>query len=574
MGGSKVGSKKIENLGAEKERDYIYSAIDLTKELGRYPSVAELANHIGEKRVSVRHYFNSDADLVDAMIKTKPELAKSYFGFDDFGSAQEAEVSEVLRKHKRFFITAAEPDKPLWNNGAAAKTILQWCKKRKAAPLLLSLGQDLTKLHGSLIDFHVITKPVDLNNNLRVLPILTSNTAVNPSSGLARTIGTGSHSVIYGATKLSQESIPTDIGKLAHSLISTGCITNAEYKKRNATLMSKSIYTASRDHEISGVIVELVDDDYFFVKVCQFDVKGEMVELTKKGAFRYFPDGKVTREFAISFQPGDSHVEEADPVVEKSFMDIAKIAGAKSVALHDIFSYRGPSHHNANDKVAQAKILENGWTLAKDIKLVHKFLNKWADIVDDVVVVRSNHDEHIGKAVKTGQLDNPATYRTYLEMALAMMDGKDPLEHAISLYAGPLQKNVRFLKDRERWVFRNKFGELIMHLHGDLGSDGARGAGTTGTKSLATAVASANVGHSHSPRIIPGNGRNGMGNSGIFVAGTTDKMHDMPGYTSGPSSWMNSGIVTFGDPKNGGRFLRTLVTIIKNAEGKADWSLD
>lgn len=559
----KKNGEKLDTL-----RSYLRTARDMAMSDGFLPSVHELAQELGVGRSSLRNYFNSNENLHQDILSEFPEVSKKCFTPDDFSDRKLREKLKKVDGAKRFFITAAETEKPLWNNGEHVEALKHWAKKRNAEVLILPLGKELLKLDGRLKDFNVITGDLKLNNNIKIVSILTSITAVSPGAGLARVSGQSESSLIVGATKLTKESVATDVGKLPHLIYTTGCITNAEYRKDKSRLLTKAGYVAGQDHEISGIIVEIKNNETFFPKEVVFDIDGSFVEVTKKGAHRYHADGSVTREKALNFNIADGHVEEADPLAEFTFLDIARRVGVKTVSLHDVFSYQGPGHHTTS-KITQAKMFEHGWNIKSDIKLLNVYLKKWEKVAEDkVYVVDSNHDIHIEKAVKSFQLDQAATYRVFLEMSLALMDGKNPLIVALQKYSNFKSYKVQFLKPKERCVLKNKFGEMALHFHGDIGADGARGGTGSGKSSLAVSVGCSIVGHTHSPRIIPGSSHNGFGNGGVWVNGTSTYVdHRMPDYTKGPSSWLQTSTLTFGSKD--GRFLRTQITIIDG-----DWCLD
>lgn len=567
-------ASKREKTTQKARQDIIENALVFAQKVGYLPSLHSLAQDSGISRSTLRNYFNSDDDLSRAVVNYCDEhgLKVSFHTSADFCSAKMSEHILEIKKHNRFFITSAEPGRPLWKKGAPLMSIKHWCMKRKALPIIIPIGRDLLRLDGAFKGLPVLTDDIYLNSNLKIASFLTSVTAISPSSGLTRISGQDATTTIFGSAKLLKESIATDSGKMAHLLMSPGAITEGDYKSEGRIIRSKSQYIASHDHEISGLIVEIKDENTFFVKEVMFDTDGSFIEVNKKhGALRYHSDGRVTKEQALNMNLPDGHVEEMDHKVNTVMLDIAKRVKPETVCAHDVFSYMGPGHHNAEDKIHQAKLFEKGWSLKDDVQKLNKYLSDWSKVTETLYVVNSNHDNHLEKAVKSFQLDQPATYRIFLEMSLALMDNLNPLEFVLQKYTDfkKVTKNAVFLKKRERLVLKNKFGELSLHFHGHVGADGSRGTGTTGKSSLAVAIGCAIVGHSHSPRIIPGGSFGGFGNGGVWVNGVSTPIlgEGMPEYTDGPSSWLNTLTLTFG--QKSGRFLRTQLTIING-----EYSLD
>lgn len=570
MADRKIAKMKTKPEWGDVYSDLLEDAHKFVTQFGHIPSVNDLARFTGKIRSSIRHHFNEDADLLEGLLESYPEITNEIINMDDLSLSTFKNLLKKISKKRRFIVTAAEVGKPLWNDGKAVQTILQWCKKRDALPLLIPIGNDVLRLHKAFKSFGLILQETYLNSNIMLSHVQTTTTAQNPSSGLSKITGQNKTSTIFGATKLSKTPVATDMGKMPHFLFTTGCVTNADYKRYDKLMPSKVQHIAEFDHEISAIIVEVKNDKTFFTKIAQFDTDGSMIEVTKKGAKRYFPNGDVKSEYALNFNVGDSHVEEADPVVEAKFIEIAGVLKPETVSLHDVFSYEGPGHHTKDDIIAHAKMFEKQWNFQKDLTKLNVLLNKYSRVVrDKVYVVGSNHDEHIAKAIKTDQLRKAPTYRIFLELSLAMLDGHNPLKWALEKYTGFKSNKVHFLNDRERHVLKNKRGELALHHHGHQGANGAKGGSGTGKGSLAMSVGCANIGHAHSPCVIPGGSENGYGNGGIWVNGTSTYCDDRaPDYVFGAGSWFNTSTATFMGSANG-RFIRTQIDLING-----EWCLD
>lgn len=568
-----MSSKSGNRSGVVKQttaEDILTHAMSYVRSRGSIPSVHDLARYMGVIRSSMRHHFNDDEELRDALILAYPQIEKELISMEDLSLATFQKLTKKAKTTKRFFITSAEVGKAPWNEGKAIETVLQWCKKRNALPLLIPIGNDVLTLHKAFKNFGLVLHDLHLNSNVLVTPVQASITAQNPAAGLSKISGQNRTSTIFGSTKLSKSAIPTDMGKFPHFLLSTGCLTNADYQKYDKLMPTKAQYIAEQDHEISGIIVEVKGDKTFFTKIVMFDTDGSFIEVSKAGPKRYFPNGKVKAETALNLNVGDSHVEEADPVAEAGFMEIARITKPEEISLHDVFSYEGPGHHTKDDIIVQAQMFEGGFDVRKDLKLLNTMLTKYSKLATKrVVIVDSNHDEHLEKAIKTFQLRQAATYRVFLELSLAMLDGHNTLEWGLKNYTGFKNSKVHFLANRERHVLRNSYGELALHHHGHVGANGAKGGGGTGKGSLAMSVGCANMGHTHSPCVIPGGSNNGYGNGGIWVNGTSTYINEKaPGYVQGAGSWCHTSTLTFWSGGKG-RFLRTQVDLIHG-----EWCLD
>ncbi|MEK2647491.1 hypothetical protein [Bdellovibrio sp. BCCA] len=541
----------------------IADAFKLAQLNGHLPNLIDLAKYMQEPRSTLREYFKDNHELYAGMKESNAKEYNTFFTDEYFSTDNQRELLAKLRGKKRYFITSVACGGEVSHNGKVLSSIEKWAKKRDAEVILMpygNIGNDLLKVHRAFRKFNLIVSEVHLNTNLMIIPFQSTLTLYNPQASLFRIASRYKSSLIAPAPKLTKGAVATDIGKLAHRTWTTGSITEPRYRTGDRILPSKHQHYAGTEHEISGMIVEIRDQKIFHTKEVMFDLDGSFVELRQKGSFRYFPDGRVEKEQMIHFSVPDSHVEECDPKVEKGFMDIARINKVKSVTLHDVMSYRGPGHHTPS-LVDQAKIIESGWNYNEDMKILASFLSKWSKIADHVRVVRSNHDEHPIKALKGNHLNNQATLRLHYKLGLMELDGKHVLEESLKEIGYEIPDNVIFLRKRQRYILRNKIGDMAMHNHGDKGSNGARsGAGNT-KASLSMSVGCGVAGHTHEDAIWPGGSFGGLGNGGMWFNGTTDHLGKLaPDYQEGPSTHGNTGTAVYCRPD--GRFLRTQVSIV------------
>lgn len=535
---------------------------------GHLPTLVELAKYMDVARSTLREYFEDNLALFEGMKQFNRKEYDTYFNDDDFSIENQERILKNVAGGKRYFITAVACGSEVSHQGAVLDTIEKWAAKRDAEVILLPYGNiggggmGLHKIHRCFKrkGFNLLLSELALNTNLMVIPFQSTLTLHNPQQSLHKISSRYKCSIIAPAPKLTKGTCATDTGKLSHRTWTTGAITEPKYRTGDRILPSKHQFFAGTEHEISGIIIEIRNDKIFHSKEVMFDVDGSFVELRKKGTFRHFPSGKVERENMIHFSIPDSHVEEANKTVEQIFMDIGRINKVHSVALHDIFSYRGPGHHTPSI-VDQAKIIESGWSYNKDIGLLGDFLIRWSKVAKHVRIIRSNHDEHPVKALKGNHLNNPATLRLQYTLGLMELNGQHVLEESLRNVGFRLPENIVFLKKRQRYVLKNKFGEMAAHHHGDKGADGARSGSGITKNSLSMSVGCGNAGHTHKDEIHSGASFGGLGNGGMWFNGTTDSLgKDAPEYTDGPSTWSNTGTAVFGRPD--GRFLRTQVQVI------------
>jgi hypothetical protein len=143
--------------------------------------------------------------------------------------------------------------------------------------------------------------------------------------------------------------------------------------------------------------------------------------------------------------------------------------------------------------------------------------------VDSLEIVFSNHHEFLTKHyLPKGKYKNdPQNYRVAHKLALAMMDGKDPIRYACEELIGLKNpsKVVWLKRDEDRTV-----SGVQMGAHGDKGAHGSKGSKRT----LEDAYGQMMHGHTHSPYIF----------RGVWCVGTTS--HLRVGYNEGASGWVQS----------------------------------
>jgi hypothetical protein len=164
-------------------------------------------------------------------------------------------------------------------------------------------------------------------------------------------------------------------------------------------------------------------------------------------------------------------------------------------------------------------------------------LNRWTRFVEKVVIVKSNHDEFLERYLREGKyIFDAMNHRFSLDLAAAMMDGNDPLKHAMDMLKLKHPEQFTWLKrDDDYIVARINIGN-----HGDKGANGARGS----IKSIENAYGLSVTGHSHSPEILRGS----------WVVGTSS--HLRLDYVSGPSSWQHTSCLLY---PNGSRQLINVI---------------
>jgi hypothetical protein len=202
-------------------------------------------------------------------------------------------------------------------------------------------------------------------------------------------------------------------------------------------------------------------------------------------------------------------------------------------------------HHAGNPFVAVAK-RANGTDVAEDeVRRALCFVDSCTPKQTLSVIVPSNHDDFLRRWLLSNDWKkDPVNARFYLQTALAMVEqalaGSEAEKLSPFAYLAKQffqeHDNVKVLGNDESFTTAG----IELGMHGDRGPNGARGSRLNlrriGIKSI--------IGHSHSPGI----------EEGCYQVGTSTRLR--LGYTSGPSSWLNTHAVIYPNGK------RSLINII------------
>jgi hypothetical protein len=291
-------------------------------------------------------------------------------------------------------------------------------------------------------------------------------------------------------------------------------------------MSNRTAYIANHDHVMGGVIVEIGDSDEYHFRQFQCDNAGKFIDL----GIEYSATGtkKIRPE---AFVLGDWHSGSTCPMSKLVWDDICRTLKPKKLIMHDLFDGKSINHHEANNIDSKAKRAESGQlNLREELNLVARDLEYLTSLADEVVVVKSNHDEFLDRFLQKGDFKNdPYNYKTFLELALHYVHtSEDPLKYGVEKMGNINLKCMNKIK----WLKRDedlRLADIQLGAHGDKGANGARG----GLQSMEFAYGNSVTGHSHSPEVL----------RGAWQVGTSS--HLKLGYNVGPSSWLNSSCLVY-----------------------------
>lgn len=514
---------------------------DLVRKKKLLPSQRDLFS-AGFSNTVVYKSFRNLQEVKRAAKKLYPKAFRHVLDEDDFSGLDYYErMQKLLGRQRRFVITTAVTGCQV--NKKFLGSLENYCRERSALLVVLPCTDPAAKgewtLDAELHDAGAVIIPRDMpiNSNIFLSTIKLGAKQINPITGLSR-IGQRRGSFIYASPKQMMEPVAISTKGLVHVLMTTGAVTDPNYdpdpEKPHRYLSQRTAYIAHNDHVLGAIVLEVEDEKIYHFRQLQADPKsGSVVDL----GVQYTPKStkKVRPE---AFVPGDLHVTETDPVVEKAWFDVIKLTQPKRVFFHDMFSGVSINHHEQNQHIRLAQLAEEKkLCLADEIAAVARKMEEWGSKVDQVNVVKSNHDEFLSRYLEESRyVNDPQNKKISLQLALAMIDGEDPLRYAVEKLFGMKRKNVR-------WLTRNdecKIAGIELANHGDMGPNGARGSLAGMEKAYGNSVS----GHAHTPRIF----------RGAWQVGTSSYLK--LSYNEGPSSWMHSACLVY---KNGSRQLINVI---------------
>lgn len=503
----------------------------LCKLLGKYPSRIEFCEGTEYTKDVLSHYHNSLSELKERAINKYPDSFKGVFNENIFHPKALQELKSVIRGSKRFVVTTAVTGCPVDKNFLAA--IQTYCKENDAEMLTLIASDPAARvkdfLDPAIPRDTVVVDDVSLNKNIHLNTIKLSAKHIDPITSLSR-IGHRQGGFIYASPKQRLKFMPTARVQYTHAIMTTGAITSPNYGT-DKYMSDRTAHIAEHDHVMGAIIIEIQDNKKYFFRQVQAESDGSFIDLGRKydklGSEKYLPE---------AFVLGDWHSGETDPAARKCWEEVCKLLKPKYLVLHDAFNGLSINHHEEKNTILLAqRAMEGKLVLKHEVKELADDITGLSKLVEEIVMVKSNHDEFLSRYLADGKyVKDPVNHRYALDLARAMLDGEDPLKSALADMCDI--SKVRFLVRDESFVL----GGVQLGAHGDKGPNGSRG----GTKSLEGAYGNSVTGHCHSPEIL----------RGAWVVGTSSLLR--LSYNVGPSSWMHTSCLVY---PNGARQLISVI---------------
>jgi len=513
------------------KRDLILSTyISIIEEQGSV-SMVDMVD-AGYTKDMITHHFRS---LKRLNAEARAVSADSFFdvSLDDIVTDEFVDIlNDSVSQYKRFIVTTAvigcRLDQQLF------QSMKTYCAQRNAHILVLVAADPARNgwspdakygcIDRQLVndpDVTIVVADVDLNTNLSLSTVKLSAKHVDPATSMCR-IASKDGSFIFASPKQRLKAVPVSNLKCPHFVMTTGAITSPDYNSSNY-MSDRSAFIASHDHIMGGLIVEIEDADFYHFRQFQMSNNGSLIDL----GVRYQPDGNTEAVRPEALVMGDWHSGLTDLTAKAAWKEICVTTNVKNLFAHDMFDGLSINHHERDDVVIRAKrVLAGEHDLRSEMELFTSDINDLCEWVDQLVIVKSNHDEFLHRYLSKGYyVKDPQNHRYALDLAAAAIDKLDPLKFAAEQIGINHPAKVK-------WLCRNddfKIQNIQLAAHGDIGPNGSRGT----IRGMETSYGTSVTGHSHTPEIL----------RGAFQVGCSCYLK--LDYNRGPSSWLHTSCLVY-----------------------------
>lgn len=345
---------------------------------------------------------------------------------------------------------------------------------------------------------------LEIMADMKIVP-----TASKPLSSLNNMTGLNTGIVGHPKLHLQPTAVPRQYRNKA--MLTTGAITLPNYTDSKAGLRGES------KHKLGFVIVEIKDDEVFFIRQVEADESGEFYDL-----FYRVRDKKITRVNEIEgIVFGDTHAGSEDTRIQRINRELIELLNPKKLVYHDIIDGLSVNNHLHKKPLAQFKRYQKGQHLIyQELENLKEFL--YTIKREGSFIVRSNHDTRFERYIDSvdwrKDIPNAQAYAELLNILLNDKGNRGIIPYYVDKWFPDGEYTCLGLDDSLI------IGKYECAMHGHLGSNGTRGSISQFYKMDIPAI----VAHRHTV----------MRMDDIIMTGTNSKL-DL-GYNVGPSDWMHS----------------------------------
>lgn len=543
-----------ENEILDKEQIALIKAAERQNKINEivcaYASIAELKNSVsmndmidaGYTKDTIVHYFRN---LQRLNLQARAKYPNSFFDVDveDLRTPERIQkLHDVVSYFNRFIVTTAVTGCKINANNLVA--MKNYCKLKNAHILVLvasdpvhnkfSPGSKYGTIDNSLVDdpdVSIVFDDVALNSNIQISTIKLAAKQIDQTTGMLR-IAANKGSFIFASPKQRMKAVPITMGKIPYCVMTPGAITEPDYTTNNY-MSQRTAWIAGEDHMLGGLIVEIEDDNTYYFRQFQNDEYGSFIDL----GIQYNSDDTI-EAVVPTLVMGDWHSGSTDPIAIQCKMEMIKLLGIKKAIMHDGFDSMPCNGHEEQDTILKTQRFRDGQlSLEKALKLFANEINNLLAEIDELIIVKSNHDDMLDRWLRKGHYtQEPQNHRLALDLAAQLIDGNDPLRYGVERFGLKDTSRVRWLELDENY----KIAGIQLGAHGHQGPNGSRG----NVKNLEICYGQCVIGHAHTPEIL----------RGAWQVGTSSLLRLT--YNKGPSSWMHTDCLVY---PNGARQLINII---------------
>lgn len=300
---------------------------------------------------------------------------------------------------------------------------------------------------------HDIHKHLSVLSDVKIQP--TRKYPLNSMDGLSM-----GKSFIVGHPKMHLRTASVLKGHPEKIMLTTGAVTVANYTDSNAG------YVSNFHHKFGFVIVEIKDEEVFYIRQVEADKLGNFEDLMHE-----VKNGEVTinKKFK-GLVCGDTHGWEVDPQVDAMNDNICDNWEIEKVVLHDVVDGESCNNHIIKNPIEQFKRMKSGKNLMEnELEDLATWLAKKIDY--NIVIPHANHNDRFDRILQEDwrkDIPNSMFYLKYTQAVLEDKANKGVLAYFLQERFGD---KITTLNHNDSYII----GKYECSQHGHNGSNGARG---------------------------------------------------------------------------------------------------
>jgi DNA-directed RNA polymerase specialized sigma subunit len=480
---------------------------------------------IGRKRD--KRLFESFLEVKEGAYILSPSSFTHVLDSDIFNEERQEALLQAVKSRKRLIITSAVSGAPV--NQRFFSALKNYADRMDAEIIVIPVNMVTNELDPVLLNtpgVHIMIQSVEVSKRLILDNLKIMGNMKDPLSSTEEA-GPRGQSRIFCAPKFRSKVVPTvDNQYYPHRLMTTGSLTDGNWAGKHWISKRQARLFGTHEHKMGAIVLErnrgrtdfLDQGGYGQYHMRQIEwIEHEDIP-EKDWGFGdldkyYLPNGKVRDRRPAAVVLGDMHAGVTKQTLMAAVLPKLKRLRPREIVLHDILDGRSINHHEQGRALTLAKKAERGeLNLEEELKMVAAYLNGLLAVDPEVqlVIAKSNHDLWLNAYLQAGgYLKDSQNTRLGTELAMAMQQGKDPLEYYLLEYGIRFEntrteevrapavddpQRVRFLPAGTVYKVGHVEGhQVVVSFHGHKGANGKR----ANLRSMKKAADRMVYGHTH-----------------------------------------------------------------------------